>query len=76
MHLDLALVGFGNVGRELAKLLLRKREILEADFGLTWRVVGISTSDVGMALDPDGFDLQAVLDMVEGGGRWQNSDYT
>ena len=32
MHLDLALVGFGNVGRELARLLLRKREILDQHF--------------------------------------------
>ena len=68
MHLDLAFVGFGNVGRELAKLLLRKREQLEADHALTWRVIGISTTDVGTALDPDGIDLQMALDAVAGGG--------
>lgn len=65
MHLDLALLGFGNVGKELARLLLRKRGDLEADFGLTWRVVGISARSKGIALDPDGLDLEKVLQAVE-----------
>jgi homoserine dehydrogenase len=68
MHLDLALLGFGNVGQELAELLLRKRIELEADFGLTWRVVGISARSKGTALDPAGIDLEAALSAVAGGG--------
>lgn len=67
MHLDLALLGFGNVGTELAKLLLRKRGELEADFGLTWRVVGISARSKGIAHDPEGIDLEAALSAVERG---------
>ena len=67
MHLNLAMLGFGNVGTELAKLLLRKRAELEADFGLTWRVVGISARSKGIALDPAGIDLEAALALAAEG---------
>jgi homoserine dehydrogenase len=68
MHLDLALLGFGTVGQELARMLLGKRDELERDYGLTWRVVGISARSKGIALDPDGLDVRAALDAVRGGG--------
>lgn len=67
MHLDLALLGFGNVGKELAKLLLRKRAEIESDFDLTWRVIGISARSKGIALNPDGINLEAALNAIEGG---------
>jgi len=68
VHLDLAFIGFGCVGKELARLLLRKQEELEANYGLTWRVVGISARSKGIALDPDGLDLEAALEAVQNGG--------
>lgn len=67
MQLDLALLGFGNVGQELAKLLLRKRDELKADYDLTFRVVGISARSKGITLNPEGLDLEAALAAVEKG---------
>jgi len=63
---SLALVGFGNVGRALARLLQRKRAELENRYGLTFQVTGIATGRHGMAINPDGIDLDRALELVEG----------
>ena len=67
MHIDIALLGFGNVARALARLLVRKTGTLQSDYGLTYRVTGIATRSRGCAIDPDGLDLEAALRLVEGG---------
>lgn len=67
MHVRIALLGFGNVGRALAQLLERKRGVLERDFGLTFAVTGIATRSHGLAIDPAGIDLPAALDHVTTG---------
>jgi homoserine dehydrogenase len=61
MHYRLALLGFGNVGKELAKLLLSKRNELEEQHNITYSVVGIATAKHGVAIDPDGIDLDRAL---------------
>jgi homoserine dehydrogenase len=43
-HFKLLLVGFGNVGRAFASMLLSKRTLLSTEFGLTFTVVGVITS--------------------------------
>jgi homoserine dehydrogenase len=65
--LSLALVGFGNVGRAFARLLMRKREQLAAQFGLSVRVTGITTGRHGRAINPRGIDLMQALALVESG---------
>lgn len=65
MHLDLALVGFGNVGRAFARLLMRKRDQLESQYGLTLAITGITTGRHGQAIDPHGIDLAQALALVE-----------
>jgi homoserine dehydrogenase len=67
MELRLAILGFGNVGRAFAQLLLRKAPKLEADYDLTCSVVGLMTARHGGAMDPAGIDLQTALDMVASG---------
>ena len=67
MHLRLALLGFGNVNRALARLLLRKAGVLQAAHDLTLTVTGISTNSHGCAIAPDGLDLQAALDAYSRG---------
>lgn len=62
---SLAFIGFGNVGRALAHLLEAKRETLQAEHGLTWRVTGIMTRRHGGALNPDGLDLSQTLRLAE-----------
>ncbi len=66
-HYRLALLGFGNVGRALARLLLRKRAELGSDYGLAFIVTGIATGKHGTAIDPNGIDLEKALALVESG---------
>ncbi|MGA2505009.1 MAG: homoserine dehydrogenase [Anaerolineales bacterium] len=66
-HSRLALLGFGNVGRAFARLLLRKESELKEKYDLTFRVTGITTGRNGSAIDPDGPDLEQALALVEGG---------
>jgi homoserine dehydrogenase len=66
-HYKLALLGFGNVGRALAELLLRKQEEMQKDYKLTFSVVAIGTGRRGFAVQPDGFDLPAVIEALGNG---------
>lgn len=66
-HIGLVLVGFGNVGRALARLLMRKRGELENQFGITFQVNGIATGRHGMAINPEGLFLPRALEMMEHG---------
>jgi homoserine dehydrogenase len=66
-HLNLALLGFGNVGQALARLLLRKQDELSARYELTFSVTGIATGAHGTAIDANGIDLKAVLDFSGAG---------
>jgi len=51
-HIEIIMVGFGSVGRALARLLLRKRAVLQSDYGLTFQVNGIITGRRGAATAP------------------------
>ena len=66
MHYKLALIGFGNVARALARLLIRKQDLLKAQ-GITFSFTGISTGKHGFAVNPDGLDIQTALELVESG---------
>jgi homoserine dehydrogenase len=68
MHFRLALIGFGNVGRALVRLLQRKREELETAHGINFIVTGIATRRHGIAIHPDGLDLDKAVALVEAGG--------
>jgi homoserine dehydrogenase len=67
-HYRLSFIGFGNVGQALARLLLVKRERMQAEFGLTFTVTGISTGRHGAAIDPNGLDLERALAIAREGG--------
>ena len=64
---SLALLGFGNVGRAFARLLLTKRSTLAREFGLEWRVVAIAARRAGAAINLSGIDLEQALHAVERG---------
>lgn len=66
-HLSLVLIGFGNVGKALARLLLRKQADLQHQFGITFQVTGIATSRHGTSMDPNGIDLAEALVRIETG---------
>jgi homoserine dehydrogenase len=58
---NLAVVGFGNVGRCLVGLLDRKRRELESTYGIAFRVTGIASRRLGWKFKSSGFDLQQLL---------------
>ena len=67
MHYNLALIGFGNVARALARLLLRKQDALKSQYDVTFSFTGISTGRHGFAVNPDGLDIEEALGLVESG---------
>jgi homoserine dehydrogenase len=67
MHYNLAFIGFGNVARALARLLIRKQDLIKSQYGITFSLTGIATGNHGFAVNPDGIDLQKALGLVESG---------
>jgi len=67
MHADLALIGFGNVGRRFARLLAETSARLAAQHDLTWRIAGIATARHGVAWETDGIDAEAAIARVTQG---------
>ena len=67
MHYNLALIGFGNVARALARLLLRKQELLQSQYDVTVSFTGIATGRHGYAVNPNGLDIEETLGLVESG---------
>jgi len=60
-QINLALLGFGHVGRAFARLLLERRAWLARELGLEWRITGIATRSHGVALDPAGLPTGKIL---------------
>ncbi len=67
MHYNLALIGFGNVARALARLLLRKQDLLKSQYDVTFSFTGVATGRHGFAVNPDGLDIEEALRLVESG---------
>jgi homoserine dehydrogenase len=57
----LCLLGFGNVGRSLARLLVEKREEMRAQFGIEWRVTGIASRRTGWLVASEGFNDEELM---------------
>jgi homoserine dehydrogenase len=67
MHYNLAFIGFGNVARALARLLIRKQDLLKSQYDITFSFTGIATRTHGFAVDPNGLDIEKTLSLVESG---------
>jgi homoserine dehydrogenase len=63
----LTLLGFGNVGQAFARLLMRKADQLENEYGIQAVVTAIATGSRGRTIDPNGIDLQSALDLIGAG---------
>lgn len=63
MHLRLASLGFGNVGRALAQMLAEKADELQKRYDLTFSFTGIYTRSAGAVLWPEGVSAGAVAAM-------------
>lgn len=64
---NLALLGFGNVGQALARLLIRKKTELAENYGITFSITAIATGRHGRAINLDGIEIDTALAMVEDG---------
>ncbi len=64
---QVALVGFGNVGQALASLLEKKQQTLIEHHGFSTRITGITTSRHGTAIDPCGIDADKAIRLVRTG---------
>jgi homoserine dehydrogenase len=58
---NLCLLGFGNVGRALAALLVEKSEEMRELYGIGWRVTGVATRRIGWLAAPEGFPVEELL---------------
>jgi homoserine dehydrogenase len=65
--LRLCLIGFGNVGRAFAELLLREHDRLQSETGLDFVVTGICTARFGAVADPGSIDLRQALERSNAG---------
>lgn len=59
--LRIALIGLGNVGRGLLRILHDKADSLRDQYGLSVQVVGVVTGSRGALYHPDGLDLPTLL---------------
>jgi homoserine dehydrogenase len=62
---NLAIVGFGHVGRAFLRLLIAKETELRRKYDIRWRLTGVATRRVGWFADADGFNPIALLN-----GHW------
>jgi homoserine dehydrogenase len=67
MRADLALVGFGNVGRRFARLIEERRDWLALDYDLECRIVGIATRRHGAVFRDAGLDAVGLAVQMEAG---------
>ena len=67
MRHRIVLVGFGNVGREFARLLLEHRSELKREFGLDASIGAILTARHGSVENPAGIDVRKALRLADAG---------
>jgi len=63
--IDLALLGFGNVGKAFARLLAAKKQELMDDHGFLPRITAITTKKHGVCIDPDGLIDQELINLLD-----------
>ena len=61
---NLCFLGFGNVGRALARLLVAKSAELRDQYGVEFRVTGVASRRIGWLANSDGFDVATLLSNV------------
>ncbi|MEP6817996.1 MAG: homoserine dehydrogenase [bacterium] len=58
---NLCFLGFGNVGRALARLLVTKSAELRDQYGIEFSVTGVASRRLGWLANSDGFDMSTLL---------------
>ena len=57
----LCFLGFGNVGRALARLLVAKSTELHEKHNINWKITGVATRRLGWRSHSNGFDVNGLL---------------
>ena len=57
----LAFLGFGNVGRASARLLVSKSSELRDNYGIEWEITGVATRRMGWRASDDAIDVSKLL---------------
>ncbi len=70
VSLRLNLIGFGNVGRELARILLHKGQEFCVSHRAGFKVTAIATGRHGCIVNHNGLNLARVLDILESVSDW------
>jgi homoserine dehydrogenase len=65
----LLFVGFGTIGRALIRLLQERETALRETYGAILQTTAVVTRRHGIALDPGGLDMTAILRLAESGLR-------
>ena len=58
---NICFLGFGNVGRALARLLVAKSSELRESHGIEWQITGVATRRMGWLCNPNGFEQANLL---------------
>lgn len=58
---NLCFLGFGNVGRALARLFVAKSAELRDQYGIGFRVTGVASRRIGWLANSDGFEVPTLL---------------
>ena len=61
---NLCFLGFGNVGRALARLFVTKSRELREQYGIEFRVTGVASRRIGWLVNSDGFEEATLLSNV------------
>jgi homoserine dehydrogenase len=59
--LNLCLLGFGNVGRALARLFMSKSNELREQYGIEWQITGVASRRIGWLANANGFDVARLM---------------
>jgi len=68
-HYNLALLGFGNVGQALARLLRDKAADMRNQYDIETSITAIATGQHGMAINHQGLDISTAIELVEAGNN-------
>jgi homoserine dehydrogenase len=58
---NLCFLGFGNVGRALARLLVAKSSELRELYGIEYRITGVASRRIGWLSNPNAFEVSELL---------------
>ncbi len=74
MELALCCMGLGSVGRELIKLIDRKRDDIQTQYDLSFKIIGIATGRHGILMDAAGIDTAYALNGDWGDRAWPSTE--